>query len=982
MKRSRSKLFEATQIAFAAGAVGAVGFAGAASAQNNQQKPQQLQAVVVTGSHIRRVNVETASPVIAVTAQQIHATGELTLGGVIDQLPTITGGKVTPTVNNGNQAGAAGRSLIGLRGLGASRTLVLVDGQRILNKDINSIPAVAVQRIEVLTEGASTVYGSDAIGGVLNIILKKHYEGAQATINYGISNHSDGQHKGASFVFGQTSQKGSILAGVSYNKVNEVLQGARKFSENPLTLSVGPNGKPIVVIGGSGSTVTGGIRVPQNVAAQFGCPSSTHITLNRSALDAGTSPVGKGDFHCFSAADRYNYASVQALVEPQERVSGFFRGDFRFSDNITGNMTYYHNQTSAEIQLAPGIFGAGGKVVIPPDSYYNPFPVTFSQNSGNSYGVRMVPGGNRTSGYGQTTDELLLSLNGDVNLGGRSWTWDVGYNYGHYKDTVTIRGLPNATILAPGVGPSFLNQQGVVQCGTKANPISLDTCTPWDPFNVFSASAKAVIPSATTPGVLDSWQLERTYHADSTGGLFDLPGVVSQLAVGVSYRKKYSNNTISPGLLTNPKTGTCALGSECSSHLQGGFNVKEAYLELLLPLVKDAPFIRALNVTLGDRYSRYDLFGETNNWKVAVEYRPIEDLMLRGTISSVFRAPSISDVFATPAGSTSNLESDPCFHITSPNPACVNVPLDGTFVNNTVAAHQQGGGLFTGSAFVGFKLHPETGKSFDFGAVYSPHFVPGFSISADFWRIYINQTITRVGEQSVLNLCFDGVSEYCPLITRYPSGANVGQIKQIFLPVANLGRIDVKGIDMETSYRLPRFGFGQLTASVNATYMQQFKQQIAPAHPDANEVLNGVGMLASGGAALASSCPFNASTICFFPRLRARGSLAWQKGSWHAMWRMRYISSFQVGSANPAERATALSDIPGFVLHFGSYVYNDFNVGYDIRPINTSLTFGVRNVFDKKPPLLYSNNSINANTDPEDFNVIGRFYWGRVTVKF
>lgn len=215
MRLDRSELSKAVSTALSMGAVAAVGVAGTAAAQNatpaqNNQQPQTLQTIVVTGSHIRRVDLETSNPVVAVTSEQIQATGKLTLGDVIQQLPVISGGIQTPSVNNG---GGSGSTLVGLRGLGASRTLVLIDGQRIVNADLNAIPSAAVERIEVLTDGASSVYGSDAIGGVINIILKSNYQGAQFQLNYGISDHDDGARRGASFMFGQTSDKGSILAG-------------------------------------------------------------------------------------------------------------------------------------------------------------------------------------------------------------------------------------------------------------------------------------------------------------------------------------------------------------------------------------------------------------------------------------------------------------------------------------------------------------------------------------------------------------------------------------------------------------------------------------------------------------------------------------------------------------------------------------------------------------------------------------------------
>jgi outer membrane receptor protein involved in Fe transport len=340
MRLDRSELSKAVQTALSLGAVAAVGVAGtafaqnAAPSQNDQKQPQTLQTIVVTGSHIRRVDLETSNPVVAVTAQQIAQTGKLTLGDVVQQLPVITGGVENPRVNNG---GGSGQTLVGLRGLGASRTLVLVDGQRVISSDLNSIPAAAVERIEVLTDGASSVYGSDAIGGVINIILKTNYQGAQFQLNYGISDHDDGERKGASFVFGQTSDKGSIMMGVDYSKFDSILQSARKFSKDALSLTATntdgssvavPGSGTIALVGGSSYAARTRVGVPDAVnPTGAGCT----LSLNPSAWTNTDARVSPNDYHCFGSqpGDKYNYASVNFLLTPQERTNFFAISPYR-----------------------------------------------------------------------------------------------------------------------------------------------------------------------------------------------------------------------------------------------------------------------------------------------------------------------------------------------------------------------------------------------------------------------------------------------------------------------------------------------------------------------------------------------------------------------------------------------------------------------------------------------------------------------------
>jgi outer membrane receptor protein involved in Fe transport len=471
--------------------------------------------------------------------------------------------------------------------------------------------------------------------------------------------------------------------------------------------------------------------------------------------------------------------------------------------------------------------------------------------------------------------------------------------------------------------------------------------------------------------ILKFYDLQRIYRAGLSGGLFDLPAGTLQLALGVQYRKEYQNNKISPNVALNRTTGTCVLGSGCSAHVQGGFNVKVAYGELLVPILKDLPFVHALDVDLGDRYSKYSTFGHTNNWKIGVQYRPIESLMLRGTVATVFRAPTIRNIFAPPSNTSTTLSNDPCDHITAPNPACAHVPTNGKFTNQAVASHQQIRGTVSGAAFAGFPIGPETGKSFDFGAVYSPSFVSGLTVSADVWRIYLKNTITAIGISSVVNLCFDGQAKYCPLITRTPAGVNAGQIINVLQPTANLGRIDVNGVDFDASYRLPQFSFGQFTAALHTTYLTQFKIQTVPGGTS-NTVFGAAGLFAGAGAPLTSACPFAVGSTCFFPRIQALGHLQWQLGPWHAQWTMHYIHRFRMDVTHGHKEG---------IDDYGSYVYNDLVAGYEIEPINTRIELGVNNMFDKQPPQLF-NRGHNANTDPQDFDVLGRFYWGRVTVSF
>ena len=966
-----------------------------AFAQDAQdQGDQKLETITVTGSNIRRVDIETSNPVITIDRAAIQKSGKLTLGDLVQQLPAVTGPNTNPQVNN---SGGSGFSSIGLRGLGSPRTLVLINGHRYLSGDPNAIPANMVERIEVLTDGASSVYGSDAIAGVVNFILRSDYQGAEFTADYGISDKDDGESKGYSFTFGQSSDRGSIMAGINYKKIDGVLSGHRKFSENAVS-RLGSISSPIsTFVGGSPAAPYGWIKIPSEFADLFPGCASGRLARNpdASGLNVAT------DYHCFrnspdanGPSDLYNYATVNLVMTPQERTGLFLNGNYRLTDNVEAYLSALHNKTSAAFQLAPAVYGARYGAVISADSYYNPFGVDFGPTIGDNFRARLETLGNRRAENGTANDQLSTGFKGSFSVwNDQQWNWDIGFDYGHVHQSTTTLGLPNLSVLNQGTGPSFYDPvTGTVRCGTADAPIA--GCIAFNPFNLQDPNSVAALQAAAAPGVSNLFLKETVEHVDLNGGLFELPAGTVQLAIGANYRTEYTHSNVDTGLITD-FFGNCTLGSQCASALQGGYNVKEAYAELFIPIIKDLPFVHALNVTLGDRYSKYNTFGNTNNSKLAVEWRPIEDLLLRGTVSEVFRAPTVADIFAGAAADAPRISHDPCDYngpVGSPNPnaghpGCVGVPATGPFENEAVANGSQILGIASGAAFAGFPIGPELGKSFDFGVVYDPHWLEGFSISADLWRLYLNNNITGVGAQQVIDLCFAGQAVYCPLIQRYTSGDTQGQIQLIYEPTGNLGRVDVGGVDVALNYRLPEFSFGRFNVSFNGTYLKKYDLQTAPGLPEGNSVYHYAGHFMGFGSSQAAACPGAGGGVCLFPRWRAQSSVGWQLGAFDASWAMRYVGRFRMGSPDPTQdtHPWGAGDAPyliGAYRDYGATVYNDLQFGYSIEALNTRIDVGVNNAFDKQPPFLYANNTLNANTDPSDFDLMGRYYWGRITVKF
>jgi len=988
MKLGVTKLSSAVRLALSLGAVIAAGassvaFAqdtGSQSGQASGDKKTTLQTVVVTGSLIRRVDAETASPVVTIDRAAIQATGKQTLGDLVQQLPAMTGGNVNPQVNN---SGGTGASSINLRGLGSNRTLILVDGERLLSKDPNAIPADAIDRIEVLTTGASATYGSDAIGGVVNFILRKNYQGATFSANFGESDHDDGEQNGYTFTFGQTSDKGSIMAGINYNKQDGVLAANRSFSKNAVSISQTAGGKLHPYIGGSSSSPVGRIQLPAGMAATFGCPIGSDGTSYISLSPGGNSQVvSNANYHCYGNADKYNYAAVNLDMTPQERTSGFLNGEYHLSDHVSAYMDAIYSKTRSSFQLAPAVYGSDTTgASISAANAFNPFGVNYS-SSQYSYRSRLTSAGFRTASSGRTDAQINTGLKGDFTVADRNWNWDVGYNYGHESTVTTTGGLIDQSQLYTGA--STLNGDGSASCPAGISTVACQ----FNPYNINAPGTVAALRAATVIAPSNEYQIQKTWHAGINGELFSLPAGAVQLAVGTDYFKQYERSIPAPQLVIDPNTGSCALGSQCLSAVQGGYSTKDLYAEAFIPILSNLPFAQSLNLTIGDRYSRIESFGKTNNFKFALEWKPIDDLLLRGTMEEVFRAPTLAELYNSNSDAPL-IHTDPCTGYTgapagSPLAlACQYVPTNGTFTNNTVTSQNQANVVTQGSRVAGFDVKPEHGKSFDLGLVYSPSYVPGLSTTLDFWHVNLNDTITAVGLQSLLNLCAAGSTQYCQYIHRNPAaGPNQGQILQSTVePVGNLGSLSTGGVDWSANYKLPQFSFGQINVGLNATYLKYYDQQTSPGVAG-NVTYNDAGHFLPYGSAQSAACPDNAG-VCLFPRWRGQGFVDWQSGDWSAEWRMRYIGRFQNGSLNPTQATTPVQKaLPTFILKYGATVYNDVSIGYNIEPFNTRLDFGVNNVFDKQAPQLYANDTLNADTDPSTFDLMGRYFWGRVTVKF
>lgn len=896
-------------------------------------KAQNLKGVVVTGSLIRRVDIETASPVITIGRQHIDDSGSVTLGNVLQELPSIAGDAINPQVTgngggiaNATTEGGSGASKLSLRGLGDGRTLVLINGQRLVNSDVNLIPQDMVSQVDALAEGATTTYGSDAIGGVVNILTRDNFNGAQVSLSDGISSHGDAARKSGALVLGRSGDKYRVEGGFGFNKTGTAIGTDRAFSSSSYSLRNG------VITPSSGSTFVPNLRVqlPKNLATTFGCPYVTLAQPDGSHLS---------DYKCFSNTQstynqfpKYNYLQTKSL-----RRNAFFIGSYDFTANVTGFINAFYTDTTSTGLNAPDPTYTADGWSVPASAPYNPFGVTFSgsvipgdPNSGYEIRTRVAGNAPRVNAYETSTEQLISGLRG--SFGDSSWLWNATMNYGHSERNQTNKN----EVLVSGL-------QQVI-----------------DSTNFFNhANSPGSLEGGLADPTYSRYDILRQIEFTTNGNLWELPAGTMQGSVGALYRNQSFNFTVPDIVMLDTSTLTCETVQEsCASPGRGSDSVKEIFAETLIPVLSDMPGVHSLDVDLGVRTSKYDsLASSTTNKKVAIQWRPIKNLLVRGTISDVFRAPNLDMLYDGPSLSQPGFV-DPCAALTAAEltqhaAACKYVPP-----NFDATAENQINALGVGSKRVNANLKPEHGKSVDLGLVYAPGWAQGINTSIDFWHVYLYDTLVNISPTTIVNQCFNNnSSQYCPLIFRYDNSTrSPGNIYRVNAPTVNLGSLSTSGIDATFNYDIPHFDFGSVDpgnfrVGVKATYVSTFRSSPTP----------GV----AGATVSEYAGTFN-DQFGNIARWRANGTLNWNLGNWNAQWRSRYISSVESLDAD---------SVTGASFQLASVVYHALQLGYAVPAIHTRFSLGVDNIFDRQPPLAPGGRG-------NQYDVIGRYYWLQATVKF
>jgi len=930
-----------------------------AQEQDQQAESDTMEEVIVTGSRVRRVDAESASPIITIDQAAIEKTGVQSAGDLLQRLPTVSGAATNPAVNNG---GGFGEANVELRGLDAKRTLVLLNGRRLGlvgasdATDINLIPVNLIERVDVLKEGAGAIYGSDAIAGVVNFITRKDVEGAELTASYGETAESDGATTSVNLLWGTSGDNFRFSINGNFSKAEEVSADNRDFSRFAMYFYSGS-----VFPGGSSRVPTGRFYTPAGTpglpANLTGCASATRV-----AGSPGTNLAT--DYRCYvPASDAYNYQPFNLIMTPQERGSIFANYEYDVNEAVQLYAEVLYSRTTSGFMIAPLPFDSvADDVVISAQSYYNPFGYSFGGADGNNpqLTVRMEALGNRQSDTTSDSKVAKLGLRGP--LFGSEWNYDFLVGYSRLDQTASVSGYLYQPGLAGAFGPSFLNGDGVVQCGTAAAPVALGQCTP---VNIFNLADPAQVTALKT--ISSGYDTDRAYTSKQAsfavdGKMFSMPAGDALVSIQADYTELQGDFNVDFLITATPPLYlNCYLAQEtCTGPNSGGYDVKEISAEVFLPLVKDVTAIQALNLTIGSRFSDYSLFDTTTNSTIKLEYRPVEDILLSGTFAEVFRAPTILDLYASPTNNSSTF-ADPCVGLTTAriaeNPnlavACVGVIPDSDF--------SQPNGQVTGLLTSNPDLDPETGDVTTFGITWQPGFLNNnFSIRVDYWQYTIDGVITQLDTNYSMDQCVaTGDPQYCGLITRFDATtANPGQISVFLQPTRNLGRLETDGVDIGARYSLRDTAAGSFNFNIDWTHINSYTNE--PPNAPVQEVAGTYDRQFGN-----------------YAENRASATLGWAMGKFDAQIGARFIDDIVL--LLPSGGAVAPEDNPP--LPVDSFVYLDLYFGYTIND-NIKVSLTGTNLSDEQPPMLYQNNVTNANTDVNTYDTLGRRYAISATYKF
>lgn len=930
--------------------------------QTDTQAPSEAEAerITITGTRILREGAIAPSPVTVISGEDLVKTGAISIGEALNDLPSLA--STFSMANAGNSIGTAGLNLLDLRGMGTSRTLVLVDGKRHVSAnpgtaavDVNTIPTAWVDKVEIITGGASAVYGADAVTGVVNFVLKKDITGLDINVtkSYAEEGPYDNDRVTLSYGADFDEGRGNFGIAISHSRQDGMNAKDRRSTATPTAEVTNPaNGDSR---NDDGSVNHDGIpdRIWIPDAAWYDDSTSGNFyTYDATGAhwfifnpDGSVRPQNLGTTYnwgrCSGECDQLDLTKYNELQPTFSTLNVAFTSNYDLTDdmNLYGDVKFVRSKADSIGQ--PSFFEYSSGITINRDNPYIHQSLGSLMDSNGLTSINLhrfnEDIGRRFEENTRETTRGVIGLKGMFN---DDWSYDFYALYGktereqqNLDNVITARMRQSADAIRADDGTIVCRDEAARAEGCIAStffgegnvdPLAAD----WFTTDSFSHS-----------------EIQQTVlnFSVTNNALFELPAGYVGFAAGMEYRKEKSDD------IPDPFAATGATFLTAIQEEHGEFDVTELFAETSIPLLEDLALVQSLTLDLAARYADYSTVGGALSWKVGTDWAVNDQLRFRATLSEAIRAPNISELFAA-KGQNFDFVDDPCdvnFNQSATrqaNCAALGIPADAQI--NPVSTIE----LLTGG---NTELKEEESTSLTAGVVYQPEFIEGLSLTVDWWKVEIDDAIAQVSAQDILDKCVDsqaGVNnQFCDLVTR---GADFS-ITLVESTTQNVASIEAEGIDFEIGYDFDALG-GQFTTQFIATYLKS--RQEFPFQVDPSQVIEYAGTTGESDK-------------------QANLLIGYTNGPWNASWRTRYLDEVSRYTPQDLETNPDRSNI----MTYGTYFQSDVRAGYTFEN-NLTLEVGVDNVFDRALPRYTTGTGDTPST--AGYDNIGRLYYASMTYSF
>ena len=962
-------LFKRTQVCSAAiAALGSALIMGSTPAA-----AQSSERIEITGSRIKTVGAVSNSPISSIAAEEINSSQPAAVEEVIRGLPAAI-----PAIGPGTNNGTNGTASIDLRGLGSNRNLVLVNGRRLVpatlggSADTNAIPLALLDRIDLVTGGASAVYGADAVSGVVNFILKKNFQGIEAATTYGVSEQGDSQRYRNDLTLGANlaDGRGNVALNISTNRTTPLTQGKRSYGLFQLDPTTGAGG---------GSTTA----VPAYFA---GLPAPLQ---GNKVIDATT-----GLLRPAVAADQFNFNPPNFYQTPLDRTQITAIGRFSINDNAEVYAELLNTKARVVANLAPsGSFTSTYSLPIG-----NAFLTTPVRNQlcaayniaaancvvGNTQEVRLsirrrfVELGPRINDFDNTAQQYTVGLRGVLPVF-TNWNYDAYVQHGT-ADQVAAR---------VNWGSFSKVQQALRAVSTTTCLVATNGCVPINLFGPAGTISQAMLDFVNLTAVQTTSVVQNIANASISGDLGSIKSPWSNQPIGLAFgaeerKVTAGNRSDGPTQIQGEVLGS---GAPLPDR-KGTLKLTEGFLETQVPIADGKAGVYSLNFEGGYRQTEFKTSAGGKNygsWKYSMDWAPIKGLRFRAMQQRATRAPNVNELYAPVTTGLAGLAIDPC-QLSKINTADSNTPGTLSFLcrQTGVPANQVGFVSAPSASQVNNtsggnpNLGPEEADTTTIGLVFEPEAVPGLSFTLDVYKIKINKAVSSASSGQVISGCYDAAQNpgfspnagLCSLISRDPLTGSLNGGLGIVTQLSNLGTNDVRGVDIGVNYRLPLKnigldGWGRLDMSLNGTQYNKWEVKTLPTVAS----LNCVGLYGTSCGDQTGS-PTN--------KIKWSQRTTWNMGAFTVGYNWRHLSGVKL---DPNESDGIFEPFK----KIGAFDYIDLSGTWDATK-NLRIALAINNLTDKKPPIvgtgLSGSNLNSGNTYPQTYDTIGRFYSLTARLKF